>query len=275
MAFGVPARQALCYAFAQQAIRTWDFISEGAAYKLLPGEETLTDINLIELKRNVSALVYTEKFSRYREGRQTNADWEWWIADEHGWLGLRVQAKKLDPGTMAYEAFRGDRAKAIDQAEKLVEVSTAGSSRLYPVYCFYNADCPVPATPPCMTGINDPRVYGVTVAAAPQVKRLLEAGAFAYDEIADSAIPWSCLFCDTWFPPASSELTGTAKAVLDRRLFPDDPEQRGEIDDEVPEHVEIVWRTIAPLLGPGEWDPSALPDASHIMLTTNLRPRPA
>ena len=68
-------------------------MSEGAAYKLLPGEETLTDINLIELKRNLSALVFTEKFSRYREGRETSADWEWWIADEHGWLGLRIQAR--------------------------------------------------------------------------------------------------------------------------------------------------------------------------------------
>src|SRR4051812_22530357 len=105
-------RQALCATFAQQAVRSWEFLAEGAAYKLLPGEETLTDLNLIEVKRAVSALIYTEKFTRYREGRETAADWEWWIADTQGWLGLRIQAKKLDPGTLRYEAFVSNRPKA-------------------------------------------------------------------------------------------------------------------------------------------------------------------
>jgi hypothetical protein len=121
---------------AEQAARTWDFLAEGASYKILPGEETLTDINLIELKRTLPPLIYTEKFTRYREGRDTAADWEWWIGDRDTWLGLRVQAKRLDPYTQRYELFAGDRRKALKQGDQFMEAALSGTERLYPVYCF-------------------------------------------------------------------------------------------------------------------------------------------
>jgi hypothetical protein len=165
--------------------------SDGARYKLLPGEETLTDLNLLQLKRTWPDLVYTEKFTRYREGQATGADWEWWIARRDRWLGMRIQAKRLDPQSQRYELFRADRSKALRQAAMLIEAATAGPERLYPLYCFYNADCPTPLQPRC-SPTGDGRVYGCTLLAAPTVRDLVAGGATYYSEFEAHAIPWSC-----------------------------------------------------------------------------------
>jgi hypothetical protein len=41
------------------------------------GEETLTDLNLLELQAKNPRTVATVKFTRVQEGRRTGADWEW------------------------------------------------------------------------------------------------------------------------------------------------------------------------------------------------------
>lgn len=265
----------LCEDFAFQATRTWDFLAEGARYKLLPGEETLTDINLLELKRRLPTFIYVEKFTRYREGRDTGADWEWWISSHDEWLGLRVQAKKLDPLTQRYELFRTDAEKALAQSESLMAAAAAGSEeRLYPVYCFYNTNCPTPPDPPCSPRQPDGRVFGCTLVAAPVVRELLRAGKSLYTDFAPFAIPWSCLFClDGADEP--TYLARSAQDTLDTLLFADYPAARGAIEPEVPERVELVWRTEQPLLQPGEMDPSEVPDVSHLALATSTQPRTA
>lgn len=270
----VRVQQALCIGFAEQSARTWDFLAEGARYKIVPGEETLTDINLIELKRKLPTLIYTEKFSRYREGRETAADWEWWVGDRDNWLGLRLQAKRLDPYTQRYELFAANRKKALEQGEALTEAAVSGAERLYPVYCFYNTNCAAPTTAPCDPGQKDATAYGCTVAPAPVVNQLVARGCSHFSEFEPYSIPWSCLFCEE--PPNGGEgLTVRAQRTLDELLFADHPEQRGEIEPEIPERVELVWRTEQPLLQPDEIDPLEIPDLSHIMLATNLSPRPA
>jgi hypothetical protein len=268
----VSIREILCSYFAHQATRTWDLLSEGSFYKLIPGEETLTDLNLLELKRQLPFLIYTEKFTRYREGKVTAADWEWWIASQDNWLGLRIQAKRLDPVTQRYELFRSDPSKAVAQADMLIEAAARGPERLYPLYCMYNANCPTPPDPPCSPGRPDGRVYGCTLLPARIVRDLVDQGLSAYTDFAPYAIPWSCLFCEEDFS-SDGDMAAQAQHVLDSILFADYPEERGELEPEVPEHVETVWRSPQALLQPDEIDPNFVPDISHLMLATNMWPR--
>jgi hypothetical protein len=268
----LPLRKVLCRGFADQATRTWSLLSNGARLKVVPGEETITDLNLLELKRRWPSVIYTEKFTRYREGQETGADWEWWIAARDRWLGLRIQAKRLDPDSQRYELFRADRSKALAQADMLIEAAKSGPEQLYPVYCFYNADCATPSPPQCSPA-GDPRAYGCTLIAAPRARELVAGGATSYSDFAPYTMPWSCLFCDANDDP-DSDLSDAAQDVLNRRLFADLPEARGAIEPEVPEYVELVWRTPEPLLLPGEIHPDDVPDVSHILLTTGMQPRP-
>lgn len=269
----IPVRDVLCRSFAEQAGRTWRLMSDGARYKLLPGEETLTDLNLLQLKRRCPDLVYTEKFTRYREGKDTGADWEWWIARRDRWLGMRIQAKRLDPQSQRYELFRADRTKALQQADMLIAAAAAGPERLYPLYCFYNTGCPTPDKPRCSPN-GDGLVYGCTLLAAPTVRELVARGATYYSDFAPHAIPWSCLFCDDGYDNPEADLVDAAQWTLDDRLFGDLREVRGVVVDEVPEYVEAVWRTPEPLVLPGQIDMRTVPDVSHILLTTGMQPRP-
>jgi len=143
-------RQQLCTSFALQAAHTWSFLARGDRYKLLPGEETITDVNLLGLKEAKPSLVYTDKYTRYREGKVTG-DWEWWIADSRGWLGLRIQAKKLDPQTGRYLDLEGDVQKATAQADRLVHDALVGSDRrrtlLLARPCSSYSDQEIPASP--------------------------------------------------------------------------------------------------------------------------------
>lgn len=57
-------------------------------------EESITDWLLYNMSKNSRGSILYHGFSRHEESCN-GADWDWWIACGHGYLRLRVQAKRL------------------------------------------------------------------------------------------------------------------------------------------------------------------------------------
>ena len=77
-----------------------------------PLEETFTDLNILELKCRHPTEIYSEVFTKRREG-VNGADWEWWLTNKSRslWLGLRVQAKVLHLANNTFEHLHYRRRK--------------------------------------------------------------------------------------------------------------------------------------------------------------------
>ena len=58
------------------------------------GEETITESNLLELRRSHSDVIHIRTFSRHRESK-IGSDWEWHIVGGRRTLKMRVQAKRV------------------------------------------------------------------------------------------------------------------------------------------------------------------------------------
>ena len=97
------------------------------------GEETITEINLLEIRRRHPTRTVLQAFSKHQEARN-GADWEWHIVGRRRTLKMRVQAKRVQ---------RNDVLKikhAIDSTGKQqrdVLVDHAQADALKPVYCIY------------------------------------------------------------------------------------------------------------------------------------------
>ncbi|MDF3319792.1 DUF6615 family protein [Rhodococcus sp. C3V] len=74
----------------------------GIAHGIGPGEESLTDVNLIQLCQLIPSL-RVKKFGKTEEAGN-GADWEWWIGSfEDRWIQLRIQAKRSSHDGRKYE----------------------------------------------------------------------------------------------------------------------------------------------------------------------------
>jgi hypothetical protein len=125
------------YAMNAAASRTWALMTDGIAAGIGPGEEALTDLNLIELRRVLPTL-NVKKFSRDEE-RGNGADWEWWIGStsERRWIKLRVQAKRSSHGGWQYtELGRKPKGSPIRQYDTLIAESLRHAA--IPLHVFYN-----------------------------------------------------------------------------------------------------------------------------------------
>ena len=93
----------LCKTFKRRSLSTWNLLSKGRRIGTQLLEETLTDINLLELKLSHPSEVITTTFTKPKEGT-TGADWEWWFTGSSGyWLGFRVQAKIIELQSSVFE----------------------------------------------------------------------------------------------------------------------------------------------------------------------------
>ena len=92
------------------------------------GEETITETNLLEIRRRHSDRVYLETFPKKKES-QSGADWEWHIIGDNLTLKMRVQAKRTQ-----YKKC-GLRIKYNQQRKLLLECARYVNMR--PMYCIY------------------------------------------------------------------------------------------------------------------------------------------
>src|SRR5262249_19472080 len=96
---------ALCTTFRSQAQKIWVDLSRAHRRGRPRSEETITENFLDEIQDAHPQQIFTYSFNKREEG-YTGADWEWWLTDDHEWLGLLIQAKRLSSRTHKYEGIK-------------------------------------------------------------------------------------------------------------------------------------------------------------------------
>ena len=100
------------------------------------GEETITETNLMELRRRHPAIITLNTFGKKKEAKN-GADWEWHIIGRRRKFRMRVQAKRLqkdDKLKIPHEV----KSSGDQQIDLLI--ADAKKYRLKPVYCLYSAE---------------------------------------------------------------------------------------------------------------------------------------
>lgn len=119
--------------FQERSLWTNRIIEGGLSTRLGILEETITDVNLIEISRKHSEYILTKKFSRREEGSKSGADWLWCIGEPGAWFPLLVQAKVINPKTLTCHALN---YRSGEQRRLLIKF--ARRHRLFPTYCLYS-----------------------------------------------------------------------------------------------------------------------------------------
>lgn len=98
------------------------------------GEESITDWLLFNISEKLPYIKY-KQFSRYVEGRQTGADWEWWFFFSNTQsFAARVQAKKIRLIKDNYSGLAHTTQGSL-QIDKLIkDARTKGMAAFYAFY---------------------------------------------------------------------------------------------------------------------------------------------
>ncbi len=127
------------------AHRVWIDQTDALRHGLALQEETITEILLLQMARDLSPLgLKTKMFTRTEEGGRTRkdgtvvkagngADWEWFIDLPDCMVGFRMQAKRLF-GSPSRPGFYGGFKPGGKQIADLKKASAG----MNPVYVFYN-----------------------------------------------------------------------------------------------------------------------------------------
>ena len=97
------------------------------------GEETITESNLLELRRRHSDVLRLLTFSKYQESK-SGADWEWHIVGHRRTLKMRVQAKRVQRNDVL--KIRHTVARSGMQQQDLL-IKAAKARQMRPMYCIY------------------------------------------------------------------------------------------------------------------------------------------
>jgi hypothetical protein len=189
--YGIPTKDRICRAFAFACAQTWSELRDFGEL----GEESITDYRILELRRMCPDEVKVIKFNRPREAR-TGADWEWWFGAANKWFGMRVQAKRLDCASLAYEYLDHKIGKTgVLQVDRLI--ADALSRNLYAMYCFYNYWDRGNYIPEWPCGTFGPRLelWGASIADAIKVQQKIGANSKELSDIEPISMPLLCLAC--------------------------------------------------------------------------------
>ena len=107
--------------------------SQGEGVGVSYGEETITETNLLEIRRRHPGLVRLRVFSKHAESRN-GADWEWHIVGHKRTLRMRVQAKRVQRDEVL--KIRHEVKSSGMQQRKLL-IDSAAAAGMKPVYCIY------------------------------------------------------------------------------------------------------------------------------------------
>ena len=101
------------------------------------GEETITETNLLEIRRRHPKLVHLRTFSKHTEA-QNGADWEWHIVGRRRTLKMRVQAKRVQRNKVLKITHE---VKSSGNQQRDLLIAGAAAAGMKPVYCIYCTEC--------------------------------------------------------------------------------------------------------------------------------------
>lgn len=187
--------RSLCYDFIAQSSDTWVRIRYGRLTRIYVYEESITDHNLLTLQMRHPHRVSSQKFTKHMESIH-GADWEWWLGSTAGWLGLRVQAKKLNSRTLKYTGLDRTTSRG-RQIDLLINHSMSSNPPKIPIYVFYNYWDVRRYVPPwlCCSYLRSYDMLGCGLSDAHYVRAVLNRGSKDLTRIAGTMYPWSCLVC--------------------------------------------------------------------------------
>ncbi len=98
------------------------------------GEETITEHNLLEIRRRHRGTTRIETFSKRKEAKN-GADWEWHLIGRAYTLKLRIQAKRVQCDNKL-RIKHTVKSSGKQQRDLLIEAAgTAGMKAMYCIYC--------------------------------------------------------------------------------------------------------------------------------------------
>ena len=97
------------------------------------GEETITESNLLELRRRHPQHIRLEMFTKHQEAGN-GADWEWHIIGRRLSLKMRVQAKRLQKNGVLRVRHM---VKSTGKEQRQLLIHHAHADNMKPVYCIY------------------------------------------------------------------------------------------------------------------------------------------
>ena len=174
---------------------THERLAEARVLHVRFGEETLTDLLLLEIKRQKRVGSQIVQTSPHKE-KLSGTDWEWWIGSPRvGWVRYAVQAKKADKTTGRYNSLthKVNGRPQIDLLERYARGADA-----IPIYCFYNYPFPDTSTVhwQCCSTAFDVNQLACTVAPIDTVRDAINTrGCKSFDWLhrKQGVVPWRCL----------------------------------------------------------------------------------
>ncbi|MEU6182157.1 DUF6615 family protein [Streptomyces coeruleorubidus] len=189
-------------------------MADGYLYGWPPGEESFTDFNLQDIRREHGDRVAIRQFTRGQEV-MNGADWEWWFHDGTNGFGMRVQAKKaMRNGSYRLRYRPGKERTGRLQSLRLIEDAVV--SGCLPFYVLYNHRNWVPYDEfikpiDCRHGQADQRQMGCTLVSALVVQRVLDEPGLPASHVREVSVPWNRLVCEDLFRhPVTSTLDALA-----------------------------------------------------------------
>jgi hypothetical protein len=187
----------LCQALHEQAFWTNRMIHSGYSSRLGILEETITDVNLLEIASRFSTYMLTRKYTRREEGSTSGADWLWCIGEPGSWISLLVQAKIIHPSTkkchhLNYTTKHGSQCTVL--------TNYARTHKLLPMYCIYSyidsSLHPYSKAFPALESYSS-QDWACSFITPKYVKRLIKEKRIRQNDILQYAIPWLYPFCNS------------------------------------------------------------------------------
>ena len=124
----------VCQEMRRSSRWIWNNLYKARKQNFQLGEESITDLFLLNLKHNLRRKLAINVFTKRQEALN-GADWEWWIQGTSGnWLGMRIQAKILHLEENIYR-YLDHKNKYGKQGDLLV--NDASKYGLIPLYFLY------------------------------------------------------------------------------------------------------------------------------------------
>lgn len=228
-------RPSLCETFRSRALWTWDILSKARGVGTKVGEESITDLNILELKTRHPTEIYSETFSKPQEGKN-GADWEWWMTGPSGqWIGFRVQAKvlDLDSNKFSHLHYRKDSNSPF-QCDLLIRKALNRPISMVPLYCLYTHWRGQNVTPwRCPSFALNPEGFGCSLLTAFSVRLLRSVSRSKTRQlrkVIPYTSPWHCLVCCRGY--ADSDLPHRAHSYWQNAFLAAEERLADDFEDE-------------------------------------------